>query len=119
MFGLSNDQIMGLLRQVLPVIGGIGVTLGWVTTDQVAAGTQFLLQIASPLAIIVGLTWSLIANMKSSILQSAAQMPDVRAIVMEPTPDGHALAASVPHENVVPAGKEATAAIKTPSGNTE
>lgn len=94
---MTGDQWMALLRQVLPLIGGLAIGLGWLTADQVGKITQVVLQVAGPFMALAGVVWALIANNKSSILTSAANMPEVRKIILEPSaPDTPALNQSTP-----------------------
>jgi hypothetical protein len=66
----STDQIMGLLRTYLPALGALLTAYGatkeasWVTTAELTVG---------PLAIVIGGVWSLVANMRSSIMRKAAK----------------------------------------------
>ena len=95
---MTQDQLMGLIRQLLPVVGGIAVALGWFTADQVGKLMQVILQIAGPVSVVLGAIWSLIANGKVSILTSAANMPEVKKIVVaaaESTPEATEAARSL------------------------
>lgn len=97
---LSTDQLMGLLRQVVPVIGGVLVVLGWVPESVVTAikaNMEGILAAVSAIIVAASAIWSAIANSKKSILQSAAQMPEVKRIEVT---DAN-LAASVPAPEVV------------------
>ena len=73
---MNQDQIMGLLRQVLPIIGGIATALGWLSPDKVASLTATILAIAGPAAMLVGVVWSLIANKQTSIAASLGANPN-------------------------------------------
>ena len=50
---MTQDQLMGLLRQLLPVIGGLALAFG-VSQSEVNYWTALVLQIAGPLSIIAG-----------------------------------------------------------------
>ena len=76
----TQDQVMGLLRQLLPLLGGIAVGLGWLTKDEVAGYSALILQSVGPIMIIIGWVLSMIANSKTSILKSAAAMPETRVV---------------------------------------
>lgn len=96
MLGMSNEQIIGLIRQILPVFGGIAVTLGWFTSDQVSAATATILQIAGPVLIVVSSIWSLLSKTKASLVATVAAMPEVNSVKTEATVAGAALARSAP-----------------------
>jgi len=77
---MTKDQLMGLLRQVLPLIAGIAVGKGWLTVDQAGTVTTLILQIIGPLGALGGMIWAAMANSKSSIIQSVAAMPETKVI---------------------------------------
>lgn len=74
---MTQDQVMGIVRQILPFIGGLAVGKGWLTTSQAAELTTLILQIAGPIFIVVSSIWAYKANSKSSIITSATNMPEV------------------------------------------
>lgn len=73
MFGMSNDQLMSLLRQVLPALGGLAIGLGWLSPEKVASITAFVLQVAGPAMVIAGAVLAVIANTRKSIMASASK----------------------------------------------
>lgn len=77
------DQFMGLVRQLAPFISGILVTFGVISATQQADATAIILGGAGLVtqAIAFYLSWK--ANSKASILTSAAQMPEVKEVVLE------------------------------------
>lgn len=79
---MSKDQVMGILRWVLSFAGGVAVGKGWLTQAQVIDLTNLLLQVAGPLAALAAAAWALKANSKTSILQSASQMPEVKSMTI-------------------------------------
>lgn len=94
------DQFMGLMRQLLPVLGTLAVTLGWATQETINTWIALILQIVGPLGIIGGVVWSVIANSKSSILQSAAKMPEVKSITITDPNLANAAKAADPQTDV-------------------
>jgi hypothetical protein len=93
MFGMSNEQIMALIRQLLPVMGGIAVSFGWLTAGQMEGYTTTILQVTGPMLIVISTVWSLIKNTQASMVASVAAMPVVKSIHLEPTVEGAKLAA--------------------------
>lgn len=79
---------MGLLGQAIPIIGGVAITLGWLTKDQVADLTAHVLAIAGPIITIAGLVWAWVANSKKSVSQSIGAMPETK---VEAAPGGAAV----------------------------
>lgn len=77
---MRMDQLMGLLRQVLPALGMVAVTLGYL--DQASADNLInqITVVAGILLTATGSLWSLKANTQASILQSAGEMEDVRVV---------------------------------------
>lgn len=84
---MTQDQIMGLLRQLLPVLGGIAVALGWISPETVASLTAKILAIAGPLAVLAGVVWSWVANKPTSV---AASMGANTSTVVTPAANGTA-----------------------------
>lgn len=82
---MTSDQIMGLIRQIIPVFAGIAIAFGF-SASSVASWSNTALQIAGPALALGGVIWSLVANSKSSIIKSATAMPEV---------DSKALAAAI------------------------
>lgn len=93
MLGMSTEQIMALIRQILPVMGGIAVSFGWLTAGQLEGYTATILQVSGPLLILASTIWALVKNTKASIVATAASIPEVKAIQVAPTPEGVKLAA--------------------------
>jgi hypothetical protein len=75
---VTVDQYMGLLRQLLPAIGGFVVALGWLPSDVMNAKVQLILSMAGPAMILAGGIWSMFANNKTSIIKAAAKMPETQ-----------------------------------------
>ena len=93
---ITQDQWMGFVRQVIPLLSGIAIGKGWLTTDQAANLASLFLQIAGPLGLIAGGVWAYIANNKQSILKAAGKMPEVQKVVVNDA----ALAAAIPSPKV-------------------
>lgn len=72
---MNQDQIMGLLRQFLPIVGGIATSLGWIAPDKVASLTALILSIAGPLVMLGGIVWAFIANKPTSVAASIGASP--------------------------------------------
>lgn len=93
---MNSEQIMGLIRQILPVLGGIAMTFGWLTPGQVATGTATILSIAGPGLIVISTIWSLVAKTNTSLVAAAAAVPAVAHIALQPTPEGIAIGQATP-----------------------
>lgn len=85
---MTQDQIMGLLRQVLQIAGTLATSLGFLAPDVVAHWTAVILQVAGPIAMLVGIVWNLIANKQTSIAASIGANP---ATTVKPAGDGSAV----------------------------
>lgn len=96
MFGMSTEQIMGLIRQILPVLGGIAVSLGWLTSGQVGDLTATVLQIAGPGLIIISTIWSLLNKTQANLVATVASMPEVKKVELQPTVAGVTLERQTP-----------------------
>lgn len=75
---MTQDQFMGMLRQVLQGGGMLLTTLGFTA---LAASfnnwTTIIMSVAGPLFQVVAILWNIKANAKSSIIASATTMPEV------------------------------------------
>ena len=110
--GMSQEQILGQLRQILPVVGTILVSLGVMKPETVGNLTSTILVIAGPIMIIVSAVWSLIDKTKTSMVAKVDAMAKdptspVLGVIMAPTAEGKDLAASIPGSTTVVAGTSA------------
>lgn len=80
---MSRDMAMDLLRHVLTLLGAVATAFGWLTPGEVTTWTNLIMQVGGPLLIAVGSVWGLFANTKASIVTSAAEMPEVKSIVLD------------------------------------
>jgi hypothetical protein len=74
---MTQDQLMGLIRQLIPVIGGLLVSIGFLSPETVAKLTGLWAQIGGGLVVVIGGIWAYVANSKASIIKSATAMPEV------------------------------------------
>jgi hypothetical protein len=79
---MTQDQVMGIVRWAIPFIGGMAVGKGWLTTAQVGELTNVVLALVGPVMAAGGVIWSIKANSKSSIIQSASAMPEVKSMTI-------------------------------------
>lgn len=96
---MTQDQFMGIVRQVLPIIGGLLTALGWLSPETVAQLSGVVAQGAGAVFVLVGLVWAYKANSKSSIIASATQMPEVNSAKLATAvndPDLKKIAANAP-----------------------
>lgn len=102
---MNTEQIIGLIRQFLPFASGIAAALGWTWFDGVAAA---ILQVIGPLGALISLVWSLVSKTNANIVTSAAKVPGVATITLQPNAAGAALAPnSVTPPNVtLPSGSK-------------
>lgn len=87
-----TPQQTALVQQILSIIGMVLTTLGWSTPAEVATWTTTIMQAIGPMAALGGLVWSVITTRKSAIVTQVASLPEVRAVITEPTPAGRNLA---------------------------
>lgn len=69
----SQDQIVAQLRILIPALGTIVTTAGWLTADQVGPIVSNLLIALGPIMYLTGAVWSFFANSRASIMASAAK----------------------------------------------
>lgn len=107
---MTQDQFMGLLRQVLPILGTVFTALGWVSAGTSSAWMDLILQIAGPAFVLWGVIWAFIANGKGAITQSVAAMPETS---VKPGTNGSAVITINDPTLAATAIKAATPAAKT------
>lgn len=96
MFGLSNDQLTSLLRQVIQAVGAVLTTLGIVTIQTWGGWESTIFVVAGPLISIAAAIWAAFARKQTQMVATVAAMPEVRTIAVT-TPE---LAASAGREVV-------------------
>lgn len=101
---MNQEQMLGLLRDFLKLLGGALVTNGIVSTTDWTTWTGLVVMLAP-------IGWSLYEKTKSRMIAKVDAMPQVAGVVMKNTVEGRQLATDVPSATVVPAGTGAAAAI--------
>ncbi len=97
MLGMSSEQWLAIVRQMLPVIGGIAITFGWLTNDQVSDLSAAVLSALGPVMILGSAGWAIYMKKKSEIIKSAAALPEVKNITLDPAaPDTKAINQATP-----------------------
>lgn len=87
MLGMNAEQWKSLLRQALLVFGGIAVTFGWLTQEQLNTILTNLTAIAGPLVILGTMIWGLVARSRANLVVAAAQQnPEVLVQVPSSAP---------------------------------
>lgn len=94
-------QTSQLIAQVVSILGMLAAGFGWLTPTQVAGLSTNILAVAGPLATIGGIVWSFVASRKTAVVSAVAAMPEVRAVITEPTTAGRDLATNGTPPNVV------------------
>lgn len=95
----STDQAVAQLRILIPALGAMASTAGWLTAEQVGPLVSNSLIAIGPLMYLAGAIWSLVANTRASILASAAKpvAPDVPPPEIVLPVEEKALADVLPH----------------------
>lgn len=92
----TQDLIMKLLRQLLPALGAMLATYGYVTDGKWQVTTGLVINTMS-------LIWMLINNTPAAIAGKANDLTGVNAVVTADTPEGRAIADAVPSATVATA----------------
>lgn len=72
-FSPSQDQWIAQLRMLIPVIGALISSFGWVSADQIGPIVSNLLIALGPVVYVISSIWSLVANSRASIMKSASK----------------------------------------------
>jgi hypothetical protein len=73
---MTREQIEGLIRQLMPVIGGIFMALGFITADKWSTVMTVTFELMGPVLIIASTVWSVMSKTRTAILISAAGLMD-------------------------------------------
>ena len=112
MFGMNQEQLMGLVRQVLLIAGTLATTLGWATPDKVAGWTATILSLVGPISMVASVVWSAVNKTQVNLIATAAAqvdangVPIVKAVAINPLAQGAVeIARSTPSNvNIAPVG---------------
>jgi len=80
MFGMNQEQIMGLVRQVLLIGGTLATTLGWATPDKIAGWTATILSLVGPVFMVASVLWSTINKTQANLITTAAIQTDSNGV---------------------------------------
>jgi hypothetical protein len=98
---MNREQLVGLLRHLLPFIGGIAIGGGYISEEGWTIFSEQFLEFAGPAITLGGLIWSYMDKTDKALVEKVIAMPEVSKIECMPTKEGKALAESVPNEDVV------------------
>lgn len=98
---MNKEQILGFIRQALPLLGMFLITRGHVTEEQFSELSENLLQAAGAAITLGSIIWSYLDKTDKNIVAKAIDLPDVAKIECHATKGGAELANSIPHEDVV------------------
>ena len=112
-------QTTQLIAQIVSIAGTLAAAFGILTPTQVAGITTNVMAVAGPLAALGGIIWSFVASRKNAVVTAVAAMPEVRAVVTQPTAAGLELARSdnTPSNVVVSGSAAANTTIGTSSSH--
>lgn len=104
---MTQDQVMGQVRQILPAIGWGLVFTGKISPETWGAFMSVAPQALGALLVLGSYGWTLIANTRRSLMKSIVQMPQT-----EVKDDGNGRAVIVVHDPVLSeAAKEAATPV--------
>jgi hypothetical protein len=98
---MNKEQLIGLLRHLLPFIGGLATGSGYISQEGWAIFSEKMLQVAGPAITLAGLVWSYMDKTDKALEEKVIAIPEVSRVECMPTREGRELAASVPNEDVV------------------
>ena len=96
---MLQNQIMSMVRQVLPAVGMLLAMLGF-TSNQVGAWLPLIEQIAGVLAILGSGVWSWLTHSKTATIAAAAKVSEVKAMTVSDPKLATAALAADPSVNV-------------------
>ncbi len=75
---MNWEQVSSILRHILTFGGGFVVAKGWISET-------LMLEIVGVIVTVGGAVWAMFNKTDSSIVASAAALPDVQSIKLEPS----------------------------------
>ncbi len=84
----NQDQVLGLVRNLLALGGGVAIGRGWITGEQLA-------QIGGLAGGLVPVVWTLFAHTDGAKLAAVAALPDVKKIITVAAPTSDAVKVAV------------------------
>ena|SRR3990170_8071528 len=114
----SQEQILGQLRQILPILGTLAVSFGLMKPEVAGDTVAAILNLTGAAMVVGSMVWSLVDKTRASLVRKVdaiAKEPDspVKVVITTNTPEGVALAKSMPGNTTMPAGTlDATSAAR-------
>lgn len=93
----TQAMVMKVVRQLLPALGSMLATYGYMTDAKWQVISGMILNALS-------LIWMIVNNTTSALTAAVDDLPGVQGVVTKDTQEGRELARSVPSATVVPAG---------------
>ncbi|HYV34101.1 MAG TPA: hypothetical protein VE988_00265 [Gemmataceae bacterium] len=100
---MNPDQVIGVVRQFLPFVGGLVSMFGWLKAGEFEALSGAVVAAIGPVMLLGSAVWSVVSKTDANLVKSAAAVPGVRSIDLRDNPEGRALAPVTPNNvNVTP-----------------
>ncbi len=105
---MNVEQILGMIRQFLPFVGGILTILGWNKDGKFDAVSNAFQASIGPIMLLGSAVWSFFSKTDAALVSTAASVPGVNHITLSDTPAGNALAPNTvtPANVILPAGNK-------------
>lgn len=94
-FGMNQEQVMGMVRQFLLIAGTLASTLGWVTPDKIATWSAMVLSLVGPVFMVVSVIWSAVNKTQANLISTAASQTDANGVKLIRSVDLNPLAQGV------------------------
>jgi len=101
---MDKEQVLGLLRDFLKLLGGALVTNGVVTTADWTTWSGLIIMLAP-------LGWSMYERTHARMVAKVDALPGVAGVVAHNTVEGRQLADDIPSDTVAVAGTKAAAVV--------
>lgn len=85
---MTQDQVLGQVRQILPAIGWVLIFTGKISPETWGAFMAVAPQALGGLLVLGSAAWALFANTRTSIMKSIAKMPETE---VKSDGNGHAI----------------------------
>lgn len=80
MFGMNQEQVMGVVRQALLIFGTLATALGWISPEKVASLTATVLSLVGPVFMVASVLWSGFNKTQANMVSLGASQTDVNGV---------------------------------------
>lgn len=101
---MNAEQVKSLLNAVVAACGGGGIIGGWINAN-------LTVELIGAVMVLAAAAWQLWKMTRKNMVVVVNAMPDVAGVITHNTPEGRALANSIPNKSVAVTGSVDAAVV--------